>query len=158
MSPLRPIDADEPVGDLVPELLFNLVYCSRAAAGVDDAEVDRIVATAQAGNRARGITGLLVFGGGIFFQWLEGPRHSVLELMTVIERDPRHHGVVVLDTAEEVRERLFADWDMEPVEPADIRGVLLDALGTATQPGSAQTLREMLILLDSGRLADVVRS
>lgn len=158
MSPLRPVDADEPLGDLVPELLFNLVYCSRAAAGVDDAEVDRIVATAQAGNRVRGITGLLVFGGGMFFQWLEGRREQVLELMDLIQADPRHHALVVLDTDEEWRERLFGDWSMERVGPEDVRGVLLDALGATTRPGSAKMLREMLMLLDSGRLGEAGRA
>ena len=58
---------DEPtVGFNLPKL-YNVVYCSRAAAGTDEAAVDRIIAVAQRRNPINGITGLLVFGSGIFF-------------------------------------------------------------------------------------------
>lgn len=157
MSADRPFHGDEPLGDHGLELLFNLVYCSRAAADVDAAEVDRIIDTSRRNNALHGITGLLVFGSGVFFQWLEGPREQVLGLMARIEKDPRHQAVVVLDTDEEVRERLFADWDMEPVDAEDLRGVLRDALETARQPGSAQLLRDMLAQLESGALGSLGR-
>lgn len=150
-------DGDEPVHGPGRPVLYSLVYCSRARDGVDSAEVDRIVATSRRGNRARGITGLLVFGDGLFFQWLEGPRYAVLELMALIEADPRHHTVVVLDT-EEMHERMFADWDMERVSGEDVRQVLEDALETTTHPGSAQILRDMLVELDSGRLSTIGRA
>lgn len=151
------LHGDEPTDPEGPSLLYHLVYCSRAAAGVDAAVVDRIVETAQRGNAVRDITGMLVFGGGLFFQWLEGRREQVLELMALIEQDDRHHGIVVLDTGEEFRERLFAGWAMEPVGPDEVRSVLLDALGNARDACSAQALRGMLMLLDSGRLAEMGR-
>jgi hypothetical protein len=151
------VDGDEPLHGDGAGVLYSLVYCSRARESVDAAEVDRIITTSRRGNPARGITGLLVFGSGIFFQWLEGPRHSVLELMALIEADPRHHAVVVLDTDEAVHERMFADWDMELVSGEDVRQVLEDALDTAKHPGSAQTLRDMLAELESGRLAMIGR-
>jgi len=157
MIPRHLFQGDEPVHPHAPALLYHLVYCSRAATGVDAAVVDRIVETAQRGNAVRDITGLLVFGGGLFFQWLEGRREQVLELMALIEQDDRHHGIVVLDTGEEVRERLFAGWAMERVEPDEVRSVLLDALGNARDTCSAQALRGMLMLLDSGRLAEMGR-
>ena len=65
---------DEPTGDFGLSTLYNLVYCSRAAAVLDKGAVDDIIAVAQRRNPLHGITGLLVFGGGIFFQWLEAPR------------------------------------------------------------------------------------
>lgn len=146
---------DEPDHDEVLSLLFNLVYCSRVSDGVDAAEVDRIIATSRRNNPAQGITGLLVFGSGIFFQWLEGPRENVQALMARIEKDPRHRAVVVLDSDEEVRERVFAGWDMELVGEDDVRGVLRDALRDARQPGTAQSLREMLALLEKGSFGDL---
>ena len=74
MSAFQHLQGDEPgIGRALPPL-YNLVYCSRATAGVDDAAVQRIVGTARRQNAIHGITGLLVFGSGIFFQWLEGPR------------------------------------------------------------------------------------
>jgi len=125
-------------------LLYNLVYCSHAATAVSDAAVNRIIATARRNNPAHEITGLLFFGGGLFLQWLEGPRASVLRLWQNLEADQRHHDLVVLSRSEEVRERLFGEWDMELVAPDDIRAVLLDALSTTNEEKSAEALRKML--------------
>lgn len=157
MVPPHLFSGDEPVDPDAPSLLYHLAYCSRAADGVDSAVVDRIVETARRGNAVRGITGLLVYGGGLFFQWLEGRREQVLELMALIEQDERHACVVVLDVGEETRERLFGGWDMERVGPEDVRGVLLDALGTTRDATSAKALRGMLMQLDGGRLAGIGR-
>ena len=144
--------ADEPVPGQSSPLLYNLVYCSRATEGVDAAAVNQIIETSRRYNPARSITGLLVFGSGIFFQWLEGPRDSVLALMALLKKDPRHHTVVLLTSGEEVRERLFPDWDMELVTSDAVRDVLVDALESAQDPKNAESLRELLQQLDDGLL------
>jgi hypothetical protein len=144
--------SDEPLAGHAFPLLYNAVYCSRAAAGVDDAAVARIIETSRHSNPANGITGMLVFGGGIFFQWLEGPRDNVSQLMRNLQADPRHHDFVSLGTSEEVRERLFPDWDMELVNNADIRDVLIDALDTAKDAKNVQALTLLLAQLDAGEL------
>jgi len=146
-------DIDEPVSGHRLPLLYNIVYCSRASIGVDDADVDRIIEAARRWNPVFGITGLLVFGSGIFFQWLEGPRDNVLHLMSMLKADPRHDDVVPLSESEEVRERMFPDWDMERVTPDHIRDVLEDALDSAEDPKSAEVLRQLLEHLDSGQLS-----
>lgn len=146
---------DEPMAGHAFPLLYNMVYCSRAAAGVDDAAVARIIETSRRFNPARGITGLLVFGGGVFFQWLEGPRDNVIELMATLKTDPRHENVVSLSTNEEVRERLFPDWDMELVTALDIRDVLVDALGDAKEAQNTMALNRLLEQLDSGQLSGI---
>ncbi len=109
-------------------LLFSLAYCSRAVRHLNSAEIDAIVSKARVNNAQQHITGWLVYGSGIFFQWLEGERVAVKRLMNSINADPRHNTVVVLSESEEVRERLFGDWDMELVSAQDIRSVLADAL------------------------------
>ena len=146
-------DIDDPGND-GEALLYNVVYCSRAAPQIDAAAVARIVATAQQHNARQGITGMLVYGGGIFFQWLEGPRDSVTRLMARLHTDPRHHHVVELTAAEEVRERMFPEWHMEQVSADDIRGVLVDALTDAQDPPHAAALPLPLPLheLDGGQL------
>ena len=143
---------DEPLGGSGLRPLYQVVYCSRASEGVDARAVDRILASSHRHNPERGITGLLVFGSGIFFQWLEGPRDGVQELMDILRKDPRHQDVVTLAETEEVRERLFPDWSMELVEAADIREVLLDARDTAQDPHSTEALATLLEQLDSGLL------
>jgi hypothetical protein len=153
MSASFPLLSDEPLTRGAYPLLYNLVYCSRASPGIDDAAVDRIIATAQRNNPVHGITGLLVFGSGIFFQWLEGPRDNVTRLMLNLRADARHGSVVQLSENEEVRERLFPDWSMERVAAEHIRDVLVDAQGAAHDPANAAALALLLQQLDAGELA-----
>ena len=144
--------SDEPLTGHAYPLLYNVVYCSRATEGIDDAAVARIIETSRRWNPAQGITGLLVFGSGIFFQWLEGPRDNVTQLMENLKKDPRHQDVVPLSAVEEVRERLFPDWDMELVTTDDIRDVLVDALDHAKDANNAKALKLLLAQLDAGQL------
>ncbi len=146
----------EPDDSSLP-LLAHVAYCSRAADGVDDAEVGRIVASSQRHNPERGITGMLVFGNGVFFQWIEGPRARIEKLMAILHGDARHHDIVTLDQTEEARERLYPDWDMEQVDADDIREVLRDALGTAADPNNVAALSRILEQLDSGPLRSLGR-
>ena len=158
MSTLHHSRGDEPgFGHAVPSL-YNVVYCSRATAGMNDAEVQRIIATARRCNAQHGITGMLVFGSGIFFQWLEGPRDNVTALMSLLRADRRHENIIELSEVEEVRERLFPDWDMELVTGDHIREVLQDALGNASDPKHAQALGHLLTQLDSGELSGLDRA
>ena len=152
MGGQQPERSDEPQAGQAATLLYNLVYCSRASDGVDAAAVDSILQASRRHNPTRSITGLLVLGSGLFFQWLEGPRDSVLSLLVQLKQDPRHHTVVVLTSGEEVRERLFPDWDMELVTPDAVRDVLVDALDSAQDPRNAESLRELLRQLDAGLL------
>jgi hypothetical protein len=152
MSAQRDENGDElGLGLTLP--LHQLIYCSWAAPDVDDTAVVRIVTTAQRMNSAHGITGLLVWGGGMFFQWLEGPREAVKRLMDLIRRDPRHERVVILNQTEEVDERLFPAWSMERVAPGDIRPVLQDALASAKDAKSAASLCLLLAQFDAQGLA-----
>lgn len=144
---------DEPAHGLGLRPLYHTVYCSRASLGVDGPAVDRIIASSHRLNPARGITGLLVFGSGIFFQWLEGPRDNVLELMALLKADARHRDMVTLEESEEVRERLFPDWSMELVDATDIRAVLLDARETAQDEQSIKALSSLLEQLAKGSLS-----
>lgn len=130
-----------------PSVLHQTVYCSLASEGVDANAVARIVEQAHAANPGLGITGMLVFGGGVFFQWIEGPRDRILHLMDRIRADPRHRQVVTLSESEEVRERLFPDWDMELVTSGEIRDVLLDALASARDEKNISALRLTLMRL-----------
>lgn len=124
--------------------IHNLVYCSRASPDMSKAMIDKIITTAKYFNPRFGITGLLVFGSGIFFQWLEGPKDNVNSLMKLISADPRHNSVVVLSQEDELRDRLFPNWDMELVEAHDIRSVLQDAMQEASNPKQKKALLMML--------------
>lgn len=129
--------------------MHNLIYCSLAAPHMEPEEVAKIVATAKHHNPRYGITGLLVYGSGIFFQWLEGPKEHVISLMRLIALDPRHSNVVVLSEEDEVRDRLFPNWDMELVEAAEISDVLQGALKEASDDKQKEMLSLFLAELKS---------
>ena len=148
----------EPEIDEFAPILCTYVYCSRAAEGVDDAEVDRIVESAQQRNLVCGITGVLVCGGGVFFQCIEGPAAQVKHLIASLHRDQRHQDVVSLEQSEEERERLYPNWAMEQVEANDIRSVLKDAIGSAGDENRVAALKRILKHLDSGPLDSLGRS
>jgi hypothetical protein len=132
--------------------LYHFVYCSRAADGVDDLEVGRIVEWSQRHNLARDITGMLAFGSGVFFQWIEGPAVEVQKLIASLHSDSRHYDIVSLEQSEEKRERLYPNWAMEMVEAEDIRAVLEDALDSTEDENNIATLKRILNQLDSGPL------
>ena len=155
MQKLHRWTGDEPTHPPTPPLLYHVAYCSRASSEVDSAALQRIVATAQRYNPAHGITGLLVFGSGIFFQWLEGPHEHVVALMQRLRDDPRHDTMVELNQEEEVRERLFPQWDMELVTSDHIREVLEDALESASDERNVRALRHLLTCLEAGPLSGI---
>jgi Sensors of blue-light using FAD len=135
------------------EKLYNVVYCSHATALMSDRELQNIIATSQANNAKNGITGLLVFGGGMFLQSLEGPRAAVEKLMRELYCDPRHDGVIRLQSLEDLRERLYPAWSMQHVAPAEIREILLDSLSRSRNPRQAQAITLLIELLDSQTMA-----
>jgi hypothetical protein len=138
--------------------LYHYVYCSRAADGVDEAEVSRIVEAAQRNNSSNGITGVLVFGSGVFFQWIEGPAKEIQSLITTLHCDKRHYDLVSLSQSGEERERLYPNWDMEKVEAEDIRVVLQDALDSAEDKNNRTALKRILKQLDLGSLNPLGRT
>jgi hypothetical protein len=129
--------------------IFSLTYCSRANQNLASADIDAIISVSRVKNPRQKITGWLVCGSGIFFQWLEGSREDVKRLMVSISADTRHNTIVVLSESEEVGERLFEDWDMELVSADDIRDVLLDAISESTDTKNQEALRTLLEEVDS---------
>ena len=148
----------DPDLDATAPALYTFVYCSRAAESVDDAEVDRLIGSAQRYNLTCGITGVLVFGSGVFFQWIEGPAAEVRRLMASLHRDPRHYDIVSLDQSEEKRERLYPNWQMERVGADDIREVLQDALTSAEDQNNIAALERILDHLATRSLDSLGRS
>ena len=140
----QPAQYNDPEDAFKEHLIFNLVYCSQLSEGVDSSDVDAIIASSRRRNAALGITGILVFGSGVFFQWIEGPKTEVMGLVKLIESDRRHEMMVTLSTDEEVRERIFPSWDMELVDAENIQEVLQDALETAQDQKSVEALNLML--------------
>lgn len=91
--------------------LVQCIYTSRLAAGYDDSELERILAKARANNASIGVTGMLLYENGSFFQVLEGPQAAVRKLYDKIGKDCRHENVVKL-IERPIDERDFGSWSM----------------------------------------------
>lgn len=98
--------------------LICLSYCSTASFanatrgyGVNH-EVTRILVHSRRNNKRRGVGGVLHFGEGCFFQYLEGPADVVDGLYARICRDERHHDLRRL-TRRPIRSRRFENWSMK---------------------------------------------
>ena len=105
-------------------MLVRLMYCSRAAAGVDLEELASLLRQSRLSNASAGVTGMLCFSEGLFIQVIEGGRGPVNRLYQRIVSDPRHADVVLL-FYEEITERRFSGWTMGQVNMARINTAML---------------------------------
>jgi hypothetical protein len=75
-------------------MLERVVQVSRAAAGLRQEEVYRIIRTAHAANTLAGLSGGLILVDGWFAQVIEGaPGPAFDACLERIARDPRHGGI-----------------------------------------------------------------
>lgn len=107
--------------------LIHLVYCSAAQHPVSRSELAELLAQARRHNAACGITGILLYSQGTFFQVLEGPPADVDRLYQHICRDPRHSRQIRI-IREPIAGRAFGDWtmgyaDMPPGGAAELEGL-----------------------------------
>jgi hypothetical protein len=72
---------------------------------------------------------------------LASPNMDPAEIQKIIGEDPRHLNVVVLSEEDEIRDRLFPDWDLELVEAAEIGDVLKNALKEASDENKNRCFR-----------------
>lgn len=99
------------MSEAAPIELIHLIYCSTATHEMSEAELLELLQVAREQNPQLRLTGMLLYGGGVFLQVLEGPAASVDMLYKKLERDPRHHSLFLLER-EPISERSFPDWSM----------------------------------------------
>jgi len=93
------------------ESLIHLIYASAATSPFDRAGLDRLLATARRVNSELGVTGMLLYLDGSFFQVLEGDETTVEQLYKHIAKDRRHARITKIIN-EPIAERAFAEWTM----------------------------------------------
>lgn len=91
--------------------LEAVAYVSSAAPGLDETDLEALLVTARRRNRALGVTGVLLYHDGSFFQYFEGPRPGVEEVYAHIKRSPQHHDIIELARLP-IAERVFPSWLM----------------------------------------------
>ncbi|MEP6765276.1 MAG: BLUF domain-containing protein [Gemmatimonadaceae bacterium] len=91
--------------------LIHLVYASVASQTMTNSELQKILAAARRDNARDGVTGMLLFTEGSFFQVLEGSEPDVLSTFKRIEGDPRHQQATCI-IREPIARRAFGEWTM----------------------------------------------
>ena len=122
------------------------LYHSQLAPGADATCIAGIVKAARTFNRSVGITGMLVFDGERFFQYIEGPAEQLKLLVESISKDERHVNFTPMFSQTSVSERRFANWSMAYVlcDDAEPLGEIARLEGST----ALIKLQELLPLLD----------
>lgn len=92
-------------------MLRRLIYTSAVKGSQTPEMIADILGAAGRHNHNDGITGILIAGGGCFFQVLEGAPEMVEKTFGRIRIDHRHGEALIL-WDEPVTERLFPNWAM----------------------------------------------
>jgi hypothetical protein len=91
--------------------LIQLIYVSSAVKKQSTAELDVILETSVRNNQKTNVTGMLLYADGSFLQVLEGEKAAVDEIFSCVEKDRRHHSIIVLER-DIIQERSFENWSM----------------------------------------------
>lgn len=91
--------------------IMHCIYASSARRHFETAELTALLQAARKHNDAAGLTGMLLYTEGSFFQVLEGVPDAVEALYARIELDKRHDQVTKI-IAEAIPSRSFANWTM----------------------------------------------
>ena len=91
--------------------LESIAYVSTAEGALTDAELEGLLTSARRRNEEQGVTGVLLFHDGTFFQYFEGPTAGVDEVYGHIRRSKLHGGIIELERTP-VAERQFPRWLM----------------------------------------------
>ena len=135
--------------------MIRLLYISHAAPGLTEEQVRNILESAQRNNPAAGLTGVLVRGGGLFMQVLEGPEQAVLRQYVKILDDRRHSDCRILHISP-ANDRIFEKWSMGIIDSdplqfqhiAELRARRLEAVQAKTV---TDAMRELVRRLNAGK-------
>lgn len=135
--------------------MIRLLYISQAVPGLTSELVQEILKSAQRNNAASGLTGVLVHGGGMFMQVLEGPEHAVLRQYVKILDDRRHGGCRILHISP-ANDRMFEQWSMgmleaDPFEFQEIAALRARRLEAVEAKTFSDAMREFVRMLNAAR-------
>lgn len=121
--------------------LWRFFYVSRLC--VSPLLLEDLLEVSRRNNRSHAITGLLIFSGSHFAQFVEGPRPSLDMLLVALRRDTRHDRFT-LHRYDITPARGFKDWSMGYVSSPSMDEVLMQACGRALLPQQVESLSARL--------------
>jgi hypothetical protein len=91
--------------------MYSLTYVSSARVSFSKDDLRGLLQKSRANNERAGVSGMLLFKDGNFMQVLEGDESAVRATHQIIQRDPRHGGLITL-LQKPVATRAFGSWSM----------------------------------------------
>lgn len=91
--------------------LSHCIYSSTATGVFKEDEIPGLLEQIRQANGACGVTGMLLYIEGSFFQVLEGEPAVIDALIQKIQTDPRHARITII-IREPIPERGFREWTM----------------------------------------------
>lgn len=73
---------------------YAICYVSTASPGLTDAEIKKMLETAEKNNSRNDVKGLLLYSEGNFFEIIEGNKDHIIKLFSEIQNDKRHHNII----------------------------------------------------------------
>ena len=124
--------------------LKSLLYRSRRAQPLDDAQVYEIYRQATDNNALEGITGVLIHDGDYFVQLLEAGEDAMAGMMNKLRADPRHCNLEVIDERT-IERRSFGGWSMKLVKVDHAPFVAVDDVETEIADHVDPEIRALII-------------
>lgn len=88
-----------------------IIYSSTASIYFQLEKLELLLTGFRRSNLKYGVTGMLIYSGGTFMQYIEGPKEAVDRLIKNIVKDKTHHSMMIWENRN-LSERLFAGWSM----------------------------------------------
>ena len=92
--------------------LTRFLYYSELNDGIKISEIPKIVKLARIFNNREKITGILIFDGFRFVQYIEGPSDALIQLSEKISNDNRHRNFNVRLISHSNHSRIFNEWSL----------------------------------------------
>ena len=138
--------------------MLRILYFSQSARDITDAQVRDILESSRRNNPSLGITGVLIHGGGMFMQVLEGPERNTLRQYVKILDDKRHGDCQIIHISP-TQERIFQKFSMgvirsDPFQFQHIAALREQRFEAVHAKMFTDTMREFLAQLNAGQPLD----
>jgi hypothetical protein len=137
---------------MVEMTLQAIAYASEAAVDLSNHQLDRLVERAAAHNRLAGVTGILLFDGCRFLQYIEGPDDGLSVVYSRIVNAHEHCRVVELARGR-VSQRHMPYWSMRWIPIADSQ--FQEAAFSDWNSLSGRTMSSSAVCTGVQRLAEI---
>jgi hypothetical protein len=95
-----------------PKLLECYAYVSRALPDLDPLELSKIIVNSRGFNAAHGVTGVLLYDGAVFYQYIEGPHAAIADARGRIEASRHHTDIEILIDGTPHTSGAFSTWSL----------------------------------------------